>query len=306
MLTRGLEDNVSNLASSTSSSSNSDGRPAPQQEGSVGEEPDTSGIKFELGDHVYQWRSYRGVPRPYQHHAIVIGVDNIEGDGTDDRNYMHQILTLADVVYVHTTLDEEDVEPSDCRTKVPTIASLGCRVSSTFANGGIMRKYTTNTKSSKWYKVEDGGSNRSFRRSRTDSSNDSADLVLSRANFLLSLPDCEKDNNSVCVPGHHAPLASSECWAVFCKTGVWSTLQSHPFWKVRWVASTITTVVGFTNAGVTTSNSCSIPESGVLCADSATTTALPLAATQICLLPSTGTERDVTDAAASFAVLLAS
>jgi len=46
-------------------------------------------------------------------------------------------------------------------------------------------------------------------------------LVLARAKFLM--------NNEADIPSHHAFFSNSECIAVWCKTGRWSTLQTAIF-----------------------------------------------------------------------------
>ena len=56
---------------------------------------------FQVGDHVYQWCSLLGIPGVFQHHGIVIHVENTTnmmedyGDGVDDGD-VEQCLTIAD------------------------------------------------------------------------------------------------------------------------------------------------------------------------------------------------------------------
>ena len=58
------------------------------------------------------------------------------------------------------------------------------------------------------------------------SKSDPAKIVLARVNFLL---ESEKNGTDV-LPPYHVFNSNSECIAVFCKTGVWSSLQGDVFW----------------------------------------------------------------------------
>jgi len=61
---------------------------------------------------------------------------------------------------------------------------------------------------------------------------DSPELVLARLRFLLEHGDkpCgDEDESHTLLPPHHLLYANSECIAVFCKTGRWSTLQAAIF-----------------------------------------------------------------------------
>ena len=61
---------------------------------------------------------------------------------------------------------------------------------------------------------------------------DSPELVLARLRFLLEhgeKPWGDEDESHPLLPPHHLLYANSECIAVFCKTGRWSTLQAAIF-----------------------------------------------------------------------------
>ncbi|CAJ1969904.1 unnamed protein product [Cylindrotheca closterium] len=153
--------------------------------------------KFQVGDHVYQWRSWGGIPGVFQHHGIVMDIIN-------DLHTGDFKLTIADFSNVAT--------PSN--KKLPNK-----KQQSGFFQEGILRTYTD---ASKWHKVEyqaNWWKRTAYRAGTcTSSKSDAVGLVLARVNFIIQYPEL--------LPDYHVIYANCECVAFWCKTGEWSTLQA--------------------------------------------------------------------------------
>jgi hypothetical protein len=147
---------------------------------------------FQVGDHVYQWCSLLGIPGVFQHHGIVIHVENRAPMEGDEEEEQQQLLTIADFSNLlpasnsrpNQTNDEEDEdeleflqpdgEPQSTQattTAAPggsfisgrpllrsaSSASSADAVTTVIAsrNGGCLRVYQTNSssKANKWHKV---------------------------------------------------------------------------------------------------------------------------------------------------------
>lgn len=158
---------------------------------------------LQVGDHVYQWRSWGGIPGVFQHHGIVM--DTITDPQTGDLK-----LTIADFSNVATTT----------KSKSPKQANRK-RQSGLFQEG-ILRTYTD---TDQWHKVtyEANWWKRSTYRAGTCTSakTDAVGLVLARVNFIIQYPEL--------LPDYHVIYANCECVAFWCKTGEWSTLQASTF-----------------------------------------------------------------------------
>jgi hypothetical protein len=150
---------------------------------------------FQLGDHVYKWCSFAGIPGLFQHHGIITEIDG-------DR------LVIADFSVV-IRRDE------DQRRKSLFVDRT--------TNGGM--RVCEKESSHEWRKVEYHASwwKRSLWRSGTCTAvpSDPPGIVLSRVAFLLDHPDK--------LPKYHFLKANCECVAVWCKTGTWATLQASTF-----------------------------------------------------------------------------
>jgi len=150
--------------------------------------------KFQVGDHVYQWRSWGGIPGVFQHHGIVMDIINDPQTGEFK-------LTIADF---------SNVAPSKNSPK---------KQSAGLFQEGILRTYTD---ASKWHKVSYQANwwKRTTYRAGTCTSAraDAVGLVLARVNFIIQYPEL--------LPDYHVIYANCECVAFWCKTGEWSTLQA--------------------------------------------------------------------------------
>jgi hypothetical protein len=184
--------------------------------------------ELEIGDHVYQWRSWMGVPGVFQHHGIVMDIlyeNSLEEGGgeqqpdagavnTPTRNSERAVVTAR-----LTIADFSNVEhQSDHRARADPVEQQRRRLSG-LTQEGILRTYTD---TDQWHKVEYDASwwKRSVYRAGTCTSvsSDATGLVLARVNYILRHPDA--------LPDYHVVNANCECVAVWCKTGRWSTLQA--------------------------------------------------------------------------------
>jgi hypothetical protein len=158
--------------------------------------------ELEIGDHVYQWRSWGGVPGVFQHHGIVMDVIK------DDEDKVVK-LTIADFSNVEQK-DKKEKESKDTKRR------------SGLFQEGILRTYTDTDKwhkvlyEAKWWKrqVFRAGTCTSFKA-------DAVGLVLARVNFITQFPEI--------LPDYHVVYSNCECVAFWCKTGQWCTLQASSF-----------------------------------------------------------------------------
>ena len=200
---------------------------------------------FQLGDHVYKWCSFAGIPGLFQHHGIIIEID---GDQ----------LVIAD--FSGIIRREEDTRRSLFVERT---------------RGGL--RICEKEDSHQWRKVEYDASwwRRSLWRSGTCTAvpSDPPGLVLSRVSFLLDHPDK--------LPKYHFLRANCECVAVWCKTGTWMTLQASTFLHATAVgqAKSATTL-----ALVASSQTVTVPSTG-LWGFLGYTTKVSLLSTQPYLLP---------------------
>ncbi|KAI2500461.1 hypothetical protein MHU86_14006 [Fragilaria crotonensis] len=152
---------------------------------------------FQIGDHVYKWCSFAGIPGLFQHHGIIT---EINGD----------MLFIADFSGV--------IRGEDDQRK--------CLFVNRTTRGGM--RVCEKEDSNEWRKVEYSASwwKRNLWRSGTCTAveSDPPGLVLSRVAFLLAHPDK--------LPKYHFLKANCECVAVWCKTGTWATLQASTFLHV--------------------------------------------------------------------------
>lgn len=153
---------------------------------------------FQLGDHVYKWCSFAGIPRSFQHHGIVTQID---GDS----------LLIADF----NNILRGSSGSSDRGTK-----------NLVFQRRKGSMQIRERESAHQWRKVEYSASwwKRNLWRSGTCTAvaSDPPGLVLARVSFLLDHAD-EK------LPDYHFLKANCECVAVWCKTGAWATLQASTF-----------------------------------------------------------------------------
>jgi hypothetical protein len=142
--------------------------------------------RVKAGDHLYKWSSFAGIPGLVQNHAIV---SKLHPDGTVeivDCNALLRGINRDEACYTISWDLTDDQHGGQWRL----VHYQAC-----------------------WWR-------RQLNRSGTCTitASDPPGLVLARLHFLL----VQKEN----LPSHHFLKANSECVAVWCKTGAWSTLQA--------------------------------------------------------------------------------
>ena len=188
--------------------------------------------QLEVGDHVYQWRSWMAIPRVFQHHGIVMDIIQ-EGDATK--------LIIADFSNVER----------DKRNKKNDAPSAPRRRG--LAQEGI---YQTYSDTDKWYKVryETPWLKQQVSRAGTCTGikSDAIGLVLARVNFIIRSPEV--------LPDYHVVNANCECVAFWCKTGKWSTLQASSFLELTAAGQVKSSATLATTAATT---KVAVPASGI-------------------------------------------
>lgn len=182
-------------------------------------------LLFAVGDHVYQWCRFLGIPGVFQHHGIVIHVENIPSSREEGANgqELEQLLTIADFSNLllptsssrgTASAEEEDVDNDDMDFQTehskefppPATATTGSgsmpflRSSSSSPSSpalpskdGCLRVYKTisSSKDCQWHKVQYQDHwfhTHLWKRSGTctPAASDPPELVLKRVYFLLS------------------------------------------------------------------------------------------------------------------------
>uniref|UniRef100_A0A7S2HDC4 LRAT domain-containing protein n=1 Tax=Helicotheca tamesis TaxID=374047 RepID=A0A7S2HDC4_9STRA len=157
---------------------------------------------FEVGDHVYKWCSHKVPGVRYQHHGIVL---EIQTRGEDEK----EIGRTIEIVDFHLGLPDEHAGGSFPTTQSCIGSISGSCLEGMIAGPGRLRHLclTEQEEINEWHRVPYGN----------ERTSDPKEIVISRANFLLSNPSI--------LPPYHAFTSNCECVAVWCKTGKWSTLQ---------------------------------------------------------------------------------
>ena len=97
--------------------------------------------KFQRGDHVFQWCSFAGIPRAFQHHGIVMHVEVLPG--AKDGEMIDQ-LTIADFSnFLPASAATEDDQDDQEESENETMSASGSLVGGGVSTGGILRVYTT-------------------------------------------------------------------------------------------------------------------------------------------------------------------
>lgn len=258
---------VQEVAEATGGDNKPLGPPAPTYETNKGPEELSDGTlrdEFEIGDHVYQWRSWMGIPNVFQHHGIIIDIQrgdhhSIENDDSatslsENRAPTHHFkLTIADFSNVHPS-QEHGVSAENGVASTDTVNDQP-KQRTGLTQEGILRTYTD---TDKWYKVEYQAPwwKRSVFRAGTctGSSSDAVGLVLARVNYILQHPDE--------LPDYHVVNANCECVAVWCKTGRWSTLQASSFLEMT-AAGQVKSSATLATAAATTQVTVQAPAAGL-------------------------------------------
>jgi hypothetical protein len=152
---------------------------------------------LQIGDHLYKWCPFAGIPGLLQHHGIII------------------------------EMKEETIIIADCNAMIRREDSRYCTLRIRKTKKGRIR-ILENDNNREWRKVVYNASwwKRSIGRSGTCTAtpSDPPGLVLSRVTFLIAHVET--------LPPFHFLKANCECVAVWCKTGQWATLQTSSFLNV--------------------------------------------------------------------------
>ena len=260
---------------------------------------DDNTCEFQIGDHIYQWCSFAGIPAVFQHHGIVMDCSwNEDTDAATSECGGEWIVQIADFSNVDhsegtatlpdgTTIDTSFTAPSTPPSSSSSSASnrkrsFGTASSKSITTGGgyQVRTYTTSLSSNteKWHKVIYSANwwQRQVHRTGTctGASSDPPGLVRARVQFLL-------DHQSHVLPQYDAVTANCECVAVWCKTGTWATLQAIN-WLVMTAAGQVKSAV--TVGSIAAASQVTVPAAGFWGWMGYTTT-VPLLSTQPYLLP---------------------
>lgn len=179
-------------------------------------------VYFEIGDHLYSWCSFGVIPYVYQHHGIVVEVST----NKDRIKIVNFGLTCADLL------------KKNCRKEKnskPTFSSLGTaytvwkELNKELNRSRVIKntEYTIEGAKKKWRKVMYHNKDslhkvRRFVNAPGTAGIDEADspgFVVARALFLLHNPEI--------IPPYHLVKCNCECFAVWCKTGKFSSLQVY-------------------------------------------------------------------------------
>lgn len=241
---------------------------------------------FQMGDHVYQWCSFWGIPAVFCHHGIVLDAaprfdtltnqwrirvvdfsngqpvpspdEHLPNDDNDDD-------ALENVDQPHHENNDEKVKKDESSFALandfphdnaqPTTTTPINPPSRCSSSNSSIRVYETNP--ADWHKVtyEASAWRHSWARSGTSTrcKADPAGLVRARVQFLL-------DHGAALVPSYHAVRSNSECVAVWCKTGTWATLQATS-WLSAMAAGQVKSTA--TLVGAAASTQVTVPSAGL-------------------------------------------
>jgi len=148
----------------------------------------------------------------FQHHGVVLQVEEEE-------------IVIADFTnIIRASHDDSSGQRQGTTSKL--LFSVPRSNNNNKTRGGMQETRESRKEKHGWHRVEYSATflKRSFfRRSGTCTATPSqpVGLVLARAKFLLENPDK--------LPPYHVFKANCECVSVWCKTGVWTTLQASSF-----------------------------------------------------------------------------
>ena len=278
--------------------------------------PDNDNVcEFQIGDHIYQWCSFVGIPAVFQHHGIVMDCywreytdenyetnmdENDEGESTHTYTKSSDschccgewILQIADFSNVDhderlqrrsyatlpdgTTIDTTFTAPPSSSNRK---RSFGISSKSSKGGGYQVRTYivSLSSKHEKWHRVIYSANwwQRQVHRTGTCTGAGSDPPGLVRARVQFLLDHPE------ILPKYDAVTANCECVAVWCKTGTWATLQAIN-WLVMTAAGQVKSAV--TVGSIAAATQVTVPAAGFWGWIGYTTT-VPLLSTQPYLLP---------------------
>jgi hypothetical protein len=190
---------------------------------------------FQIGDHVYQWCSFGGIPAVFQHHGIVL--DCFCDAPGEWKMQVADFSNMDDHRSSASDLPEGTIDPSFSAQSRGKSKKRSFGKSSSQGYG--IRSYEVSLSEEQWHRVDYQASwwQRQIHRSGTCTAapSDPPGLVRARAQFLLDHPQY--------LPRYDAVAANCECVAVWCKTGTWATLQA-----VNWL---VVTAAGQVKSAVT-------------------------------------------------------
>jgi hypothetical protein len=250
---------------------------------------------FCMGDHVYQWCNFMGIPAVFQHHGIVLDTF-YHGE---DQQWRLRVADFSNWQGEEGASAEEDTA-SDTATDAAVAAaahdvhrtraksSYASASSSSFGSsadkGGSVQTYETDP--ALWKKVayEAGFWRKHLARggTATGATADPPGIVRARVQFLLDEPHR--------VPTYNLVHSNCECVAVWCKTGTWGTLQATSWLSATAAGQAKSTV---TLLGAASAAQVSVPSAG-LWGWLGYTTQVSLMSTQPWILPALATYGAVT------------
>eukprot|EP00977_Amphora_coffeiformis_P006246 scaffold1341_cov178-Amphora_coffeaeformis.AAC.23 len=232
---------------------------------------------FQMGDHVYQWCSYWGIPSVFAHHGIVLDV-------IYQSEHKEWRLKVADFSNGVQDNHGENRDGDEWSNNPHPKKSLRSSSSLRNNNPPCIRTYVT--KASLWRKVryESNFWEKHFSRggTATSAASDPPGMVRARVQFLLDDPSR--------LPPYDMVRSNCECVAVWCKTGTWATLQATS-WLSAAAAGQVKSTA--TLVGAAASTQVSVPAAG-LWGWMGYTTQVSLFSTQPWLLPALATYGAVT------------
>ncbi|CAB9517942.1 unknown protein [Seminavis robusta] len=251
---------------------------------------------FAPGDHVYQWRKFLGIPFAFQHHGVVMDVKYVKGE----QGAVEETLTILDYTKQPgsgflTSAPASTGTSTSYQGSTSSVSSC-CDIkkceNTSQQDRGTARVITTEAKG--WHKVvySDSVISAIWKRSGTYTvvASDPPDVVMKRVNFLLGRKeDGTMEGDPVELPNFNEVFSNCECLAVWCKTGVWSTMQAASFCVQSSVSGVPQTasLVG-TVAGSKVIVASTVPAKGLLGwfgATTTTTTAVPLVSIHPWIIP---------------------
>ena len=206
--------------------------------------PEEYSKEIQIADHVYQWRSWAGIPAVFQHHGIVMDIQTIQETDDEGNVTTSNRLTIADFsnkpddssskravatisANPNPNTKEQETQKNESGSSPPNDENVinGANPKALFSltQGGILQAYTD---TDSWHKVHYEApwwKRQVFSRAGTctHSKSDAVGIVLARVHFILGHPEI--------LPDYHVIYANCECVAFWCKTGRWSTLQAASF-----------------------------------------------------------------------------
>ena len=251
-----------------------------------------------MGDHVYQWCSWAGIPAVYQHHAIVLDAYWEPSDESLDRGDHSNVvlgsttpsstpsststtepegkwmLTLADFVPDKNDDDENDTVAT--QQQHGRIRVYDCPA---FVHDDSNSNHRRRRRRPHWHPVQYQASfwqrhvgHRSG--SSTAAARDAPGLIRARVQFLIDHPHQ--------LPKYHSIRHNGECFAVWCCTGNWTNLQAAS-WLTMVSAGQVKSAA--TLAGAVSATQVTVPAAGIWGSWLGYTTHVSLASTQPYLLP---------------------